>query len=101
MAPDRSEAEYAENLAVEQRYLAAGPATPSHFCVNLREAPGNGKQQRKRMLGDRNGRNPRRVGYRYSVSRRGSQIDIIGPGAPNGDQTKPRRAGKDTLAEPR
>src|ERR1022692_1955288 len=94
-------ADDAAGLAVQFDGASARPRAEARRGVHLRNVARHGEQQGERVLGDGAGADSGRVGYGDAVPRGAGQIDVVGAGAPDGEQAQAGTGGEDARRETR
>src|ERR1035437_5106034 len=94
-------ADDAAGLAVQFDGASARPRAEARRGVHLRNVARHGEQQGERVLGDGAGAHSGRVGNGDAVPRGTGQIDVVGAGAPDGEQAQARTGGEDARREAR
>jgi hypothetical protein len=96
-----SVAYHSAGLAVEFDRASAGPAAEAGGGVHLREATRHGEQEGEGVFGDGARADSGSVGDGDAMLRGTGEIDVVGSGAPAGEQAQLGTGGEDARAETR
>ena len=96
---DRSKPHDAEGLPVQLGHETPRPGPLTRLDVDPRDLARDREHQRQGMLGHRDGRDARRVGYANPMLPGGLEVDVIGPRPPERQNLQLRTGGEDVRAE--